>query len=214
MNEFEDDRDNKNENNNNEMIIILRCNPENPIMSQIYVSSSGYINFSSIFYRIPTDVLFYEKHVILPTEIIPNTDFYMYFRYILIKNSSRVDNSYIVINCENLRYILQFLMQLNRDLNNRLICLNYLLLGEHEHNTECLTFGCFANDENITTDNCFELLIKAYEMNVISLIRECEKFMINNININNLLQTIEYSISTHNFDILYLCYLFILQYII
>lgn len=90
--------------------------------------------------------------------------------------------------------------------------MNYLLLGEHEHNPECFTFGCFANDQNISSDNCFELVIIGKEMNVISLISECEKFMINNININNLVKTIEYSVSTNNFEILYVCYLFILQY--
>lgn len=88
-----------------------------------------------------------------------------------------------------------------------------MLLGEHEHNPECFTFGCFANDQNISSDNCFELVIIGKEMNVISLISECEKFMINNININNLVKTIEYSVSTNNFEILYVCYLFILQYI-
>lgn len=84
MNEFIDDIDAESVNNGDEIVTILRCNPDNPIMSKLYVSSSGYFLFAFIVYRIPTDVFFYEKHIVLPIEIIPDTDYYKYLYFYII----------------------------------------------------------------------------------------------------------------------------------
>lgn len=78
MNEFIDDVESGNVDNGSEVVIILRCNPDSPIMSKLFVSNDGYCFFSYIICRIPTDIFFYEKHIVLPIEIIPDTDYYKY----------------------------------------------------------------------------------------------------------------------------------------